>query len=390
MSIEKLKARSETNPFAVKIAKSELTTNSKDVYENLVTRTTVAFNPNRNERRSIVRSLKSLRARMGKDKVFKSHHFGYTEMIRLGDMLINIDNQRDVDWDHVAYILEHFDPRIVQVVNTIRLTNDLYSVPEGQHTVVALYILMVEGLIPADTLIACKVIPADLMVPGSPVKGEGFGNLLFRIINYKGRKIPDPYFMLRSRVNGVRLYNSELQEDVHAERIMTVVENNNMYCRPAVDGRGQGAQPGMITYIAGLLSISEFDSETFDSGIEDLNWALGCHDEKFSRQKGVDGGFILGFGRYAKLARKTKVNISATHRAALLDFIQETYGSPAKFHKECKKRLKNFQREYQLKEAWSDSCVLSVLIIDFDAYCTQKGESYPVLNDLNLNKFKSI
>jgi hypothetical protein len=390
MSIEKLEARASTNPYAVKIAKSELTTNSKDVYENLVKRTTVAFNPNRKERRAMASALKSLRKRMGKDTVFESEHFGYVEMVRLGDMVINIDNQRDVDWDHVAYILEQFDPRIVQVVNTIKLNNDLYSVPEGQHTVVALYILMKEGFIPADTLIACKVIPADLMVPGSPVKGEGFGNLLFRIINYKGRKTPDPYFMLRSRVNGVRLYGSELQEDVHAEQIMTTIENNNMYCRPAVEARGQGAQPGMITYIAGLTSISEFDTDGFDDGIEDLNWALGCHDEKFNRQKGVDGGFILAFGRYAKLARKTKVTISATHRAALLDFMQETYGSPAKFHKECKKRLKNFQRKYDLKEAWSDSCLLSVMIIDFDEYCTQKGESYPVLNDQNLNKFKSL
>ena len=101
MSIEKLEARASTNPFAVKIAKSELTTNSKDVYENLVERTEVAFNPNRKERRALASSLKSLRKRMGKDKVFESKHFGYTEMVRLGDMVINIDNQRDVDWDHV-------------------------------------------------------------------------------------------------------------------------------------------------------------------------------------------------------------------------------------------------------------------------------------------------
>ena len=390
MSIEKLEARASTNPFAVKIAKSELTTNSKDVYENLVKRTTVAFNPNRKERRAMASALKSLRKRMGKDTVFESEHFGYVEMVRLGDMVINIDNQRDVDWDHVAYILENFDPRIVQVVNTIKLNNDLYSVPEGQHTVVALYILMKEGFIPADTLIACKVIPADLMVPGSPVKGEGFGNLLFRIINYKGRKTPDPYFMLRSRVNGVRLYESELQEDIHAEKIMTTVEDNGMYCRPAIEARGQGAQPNMITYIIGLNSISEFDTDQFDLAIEDLNWALGCHAEKFNRQKGVDGGFILAFGRYAKLARKTKVNISTTHRAALLDFIQKTYGSPAKFHKECKKRLKNFQRKYDLKESWQDASLLSVMIMDFDKYCTQKGESYPILNDQNLNKYKGL
>ena len=139
-----------------------------------------------------------------------------------------------------------------------------------------------------------------------------------------------------------------------------------------------------------LTAMKEMSDNQFDLAIEDLGWALGCHAEKFNRQKGVEGGFILAFGRYAKLARKTKVNISATHRAALLDFIQETYGSPAKFHKECKKRLKNFQRKYDLKESWQDASLLSVMIMDFDKYCTQKGESYPILNDLNLNKYKGI
>ena len=389
MDIKKLEARASTNPFAVKIAKSALTTNAKDVYEDLEQRTQVAFNPNRKERKLIKKALAGLKKRT-KNETFTKDHFGYIEMIRVRDIVINIDNQRDVDWDHVAFILENFDPRIVQVVNTVKLTDGRYSVPEGQHTVVALYILMQEGLIPEDTLIMCKVVPADLMVPGSPVKGEGFGNLLFRIINYKGRKTPDPYFMLRSRANGVRLYESELQEDVHAEKIMTVVEDNQMYCRPAIEARGQGARPGMITYIIGLNSISEFDSDQFDLAIEDLNWALGCHDEMFWREKGVDGGFILAFGRYAKLARKTGVTISASHRAELLDFLQQTYGSPSKFHKECKRRLTQFQKKYDLKQSWQDASLLSILITDFDKWCTEKGESYPMLGDKNLNLYKEI
>ena len=167
MNIKKLEARASTNPFAVKIAKSALTTNAKDVYEDLEQRTQVAFNPNRKERKLIKKALAGLKKRT-KNKTFTKDHFGYVEMIRVRDIVINIDNQRDVDWDHVAFILENFDPRIVQVVNTVKLTDGRYSVPEGQHTVVALYILMQEGLIPKDTLITVSythlTLPTILLV----------------------------------------------------------------------------------------------------------------------------------------------------------------------------------------------------------------------------------
>lgn len=389
MSITELQARAATNPFAVKIANSTLTTAAADVYEDLETRTAVAFKPNRKERKAIESAVAKLKKRT-KGANFSKEHFGEIMMVPIKDIVINIDNQRDVDWDHVAYIIENFDPRIVQVVNCIRLRDGRYSVPEGQHTVVALYILIQMGMISEDDVVACKVIDEDMMVPGSPVKGEGFGNLLFRIINYKGRKAIEPYYMHRSRVNGVRLYDSVLREDVQAEQIQNVVDDNSMFCRPAIEARGQGATPGMITYINGLYIISEHETDQFDVAIDDLDWALGCHSEKFGNQKGVDGGFILAFGRYAKLARKTKVNISSSHRAEMLEFFQNTYGSPSKFHKECKKRLKSFQRKYQLIESWSDTCLLSILIMDFDAWCTQRGLSYPMLNDLNLNKFKDI
>ena len=72
MSIEKLEARASTNPFAVKIAKSELTTNSKDVYENLVERTAVAFNPSRKERRALKSAMAKLQKRMSKGKALSA------------------------------------------------------------------------------------------------------------------------------------------------------------------------------------------------------------------------------------------------------------------------------------------------------------------------------
>lgn len=382
-------ANRKVNPFGVKLARQELSLRKEEQYEDLETRTEKAFDTNTEEFGDIDKAIKILKSRL-KGKTFDNKDFGYVKDIELKDLVINVMNQRWVDWKHVAYIIAMFDPRVVQVVNCIKLPDGRYSVPEGQHTAIGLYILWKFGIIPADFKVVCKVVDHELIVPGSPLKGEGFGNLLFRIINHKGRKAVDPYFLHRSRVNGVEMYKSELREDVHAKVINDSLTDNNMFARPAVEARGQGATPGMVTYLAGLYGIAEHDSEEFDEAINDLDWALGCHDEMFDREKGVDGGFILALGRYAKLARKTDVNISQSHRKDLLNFFVEKYRSPKAYHKECKKRLKDFQRRNILNEQWSDKCLLSILIMDFDKWCNKHGLSYPMLNDKNINQFQDI
>ena len=380
-------AQRAANPFSVRVANNSLTTRSEKIYEDLQERTEATSSGKTKD--VIDNALGILRARTNNEK-YELVHFGEVLMLKMDELVINIDNQRDIDWDHVSYIIEYFDPRIVQVINVVRLKNGKYSIPEGQHTAVALFILLENGMLPDDFEVACKVVDYRLQVPGSPLTGEGFGNLLFRVINHKGRKGVDPFYMHRSRVNGVRLYMSELQEDIHSEKIQQVLESNSMFPAPAVNARGHGATPGMVTYISGLNGISEHDTANFDVGIDDLDWALRCHSQEYAHAKGVDGGFILAFGRYAKLARKTKVRISAEHRQVLLDFFREKYGSPKKFHNTCKTRLKNFQKRYQLNETWSDSALLSILILDFANYCEKTGQTFPILNDPNINKYQDI
>jgi hypothetical protein len=210
------------------------------------------------------------------------------------------------------------------------------------------------------------------------------------LINYKGRKAVEPYYMHKSRVSGVRNYDSELVEDLHAERIQTVVENNNMFTRPAIDARGQGAKPGMVTYITGLNKISEMETENFDAAITDLEFALSLHDRNFANEKGVDGGFILALGRYHKLARKKDISITREWQDALMQFFKETYASPSKFHKQAKSRLEKFNKANDLPGGWSDNCLLSILILDFYAYCDSNDLNYPPLPDQHINKYNGI
>lgn len=377
----------KSNPFSVaKLTNAIRKQQDKELYEDLKTR--VAPTKQSPEKEKVTNAINSLKQRI--NGTYQTSDFGSIEYVALGDLYINIDNQRDVDWDHVAHIIETFDPRAVQVVNAIRLVDGRMSVPEGQHTAVVLYILHREGIIDKNFQVQCKVVDANAVVPGSNVKGEAFGNYLFRLINYKGRKGVEPYFMHKSRVSGVRNYNSTLTEDVHANEIEKVVEANNMFTTKAVDARGRGATPGMVTYITGLNKIAGMETEDFDESINDLKFALNMHNTYFPNEKGVDGGWILAMGRYAALARTNKLNITRDWQEALMKFFKETYASPSKFHKTCKTRLEKFNRDNDLPGGWSDTCLLSILIIDFHIWCKENDVEYPTLPDKNINKYVDI
>lgn len=377
------------NPFSIaKIENALEKLSNSNLYETLQERVSPSKTPP--IKKLVTDAINTLKQRMGTAIVFANEDFGRIEYLGLDSIDVNIDNQRDVDWDHIAHILETFDPRAAQVVNVIKLSNGRYSVPEGQHTATVLFLLYLNGLLAKDFKIQCKVVDALATVPGSDLKGEAFGNFLFRLINYKGRKAVEPYYMHKSRVSGVRNYGSTLPEDVHAERIQTVVEDNNMFTRPAVEARGMGAKPGMVTYITGLNKIAEHETENFDTAINDLEFALSLHDRYFANEKGVDGGFILALGRYAKLARKNKITITREWQDELMKFFKYTYASPSKFHKTCKTRLEKFNKANDLPGGWSDNCLLSILILDFYNWCDTNDVNYPPLPDQHINKYNGI
>jgi hypothetical protein len=173
----------------------------------------------------------------------------------------------------------------------------------------------------------------------------------------------------RSRVNGVRLYGSIFREDTQSEEIQCILEDNNMFpAKTSAAARNQ-ATPGMVTYIHGLNLIAnhDTDSKIFDVCKTDLEWALTWHDKYYPGEKGVDGGFILAFGRLAAAARSSKpaIKLDAATEADLHNLFRSKYGSPKGFHKDCKDRLKKFQISNNLAESWSDSCLTPILVMDY-------------------------
>jgi hypothetical protein len=357
------------NPFAaiVKQQNIALTPNptaSHTVYESLQVRGDRVY-----KHPAVQQALKDLKQRLG-GNTYNQSHFGELVLVPYSDMDMNIDIQRDEDAVHIAeQIIPKYDPRISMTVMCTRLKNGRYSAWEGQQTSLTFYVLHKAGIIDDNTLIQVKAFDEDLDVPGTTLKGEAVGNLGFRIINGGGRKGVDAYHVHRSRVNGVRLYGSIFREDTQSEEIQCILEDNNMFpAKTSAAARNQ-ATPGMVTYIHGLNLIANHDTDTkiFDVCKKDLEWALQWHDKYYSSEKGVDGGFILAFGRLAAAARNNKpaIKLDAATETDLYNLFRSKYGSPKGFHKDCKDRLKKFQTANNLAESWSDSCLTPILVMDY-------------------------
>lgn len=313
-------------------------------------------------------ALKNLKERLKGEK-FSNSDCGELVLVPFSLLDINIDIQRDAEMMHQAAIIERFDPRIYLTVMATRLANGRYSVWEGQQTACTLYHLRLAGLLNDDFLVQVKAINEDLSVPGSTLTGEAVGNYGFRQINGGMRKPIDAFHLHRSRVNGVRLYESKFEEDIQSEAIQQTLEHNNMFPAKPSAAKYNMASPGMVTYIHGLNLIAGHGTEMskFSLSIQDLDWALKWHDTYYPNEKGVDGGFILAFGRLHAAARTSKpvIDLGREVKEDLYKLFQSKYGSPKGFHNDCQTRWKNFTRANSMPESWSDNCLTPILVMDY-------------------------
>ncbi len=326
----------------------------------------------------VVNAIKELAKRMG-GKQFTQEHFGELALIDSDLIDINVDIQRLAEELHIAgNIIEPFDPRIMQPVNVIYIKQTgRYSAWDGQQSSISFWLMKQAGLIAPGVKIQCKVVKDDLTVPGSNDTGEAVGNYGFRKLNGNGRQSVDAFWTHRSRVNGVRRYNSNLREDRQSNEIQKILEQHNMFPAAKHEAQGRKALPGMVTYISGINQIAGHDTDDslFEVTKTDLDWALGWHNRYFANEKGVEGGFILCFGRLHAESRgfvgtkknpgKPAVPITRQLEDDLAKMIKDLYLTPKGFHEACKDRLAKWHKKHDMRNSWSDSCLTPFLVLDY-------------------------
>lgn len=343
----------------------------------------------------IIKAIELLRERLGGHKITQDM-FGRVITVPRSLIDYNVDIQRELEKGHMSRnILAQFDPRIFQPIMCIyHKDTGRYSAWEGQQSSTCVALMIHFGLIDEDVEIQVKVVDDDLAVPGSPVIGEAVANLGFRLINGSGRKPVDAFHVHRSRVNGHRKYGSELIEDVQSHEIQSVLESANMFPAAAHEAAGRKALPGMVTHISAVNNVAGHgsDDKTFETNLEDLRWAMQWHDTYFSNEKGVDGGFILGFGRLHAASRGDPgssgqsplpaVPITPALEQELAVMVREKYLSPHGWHTNCKERLKKWQIQNNLAVSWRDDCLAPFLVMDYLAW--GGTQSIPIPRGMNL------
>ena len=323
---------------------------------------------------SIENGLEIVAERLAGQK-YEAKHFGRVGMIPLGKVLSNIDIQRLVENKHIGQnILPIFDPRITQPINVVYYADkDYYTCWDGQQTSSTILALIAYGLVDADNWetfeVKANIIDADLMVPGSTISGEAVANFGFRTLNgSKAKKAVDPYYVMRSEHNGVRLYSSDLREDVHSNQMWTVLETHNML--PAPTTGTEKKLPGHIAHVSGMKSMASHDTENFD--LKTFTRVVTFLSTYFNTDNGINSSFYMAIAELFELLRDQKIT-TGFNEEQFAKFIKDTYSNGDGFSNYAKGRLHKFQDKIAVKRSWTDACSVPYMIDDYIKYCEKKN-----------------
>jgi hypothetical protein len=331
--------------------------------------------------------IEKLQDRLGGQK-YKQEHFGRVALINLSIIYSNVNIQRIIEEAHIGRnILPIFDPRITQPINVVYypvgaphpitgklLTEEMYTAWDGQQTASTIMSLIMYGLVDKDLngdfMVKANIIDYDLMVPGSDIKGEAVGNFGFRTMNgSKARKPVDPYYVMRSEYNGVQLYNSTLQEDVHSHAMWSTLENNMML--PAPTTGTEKKLPGHIAHVSGMKSMASHDTDNFD--IVTFEKVVKFLSKYFSTDNGINSSFYMVI---AELFQDIKdQEVIGFNESQFAQFIKDKYSNGDGFSAYAKKRLYKLQDSLGTKRSWTDACSVPYMIADYVQYCQENSLS---------------
>jgi hypothetical protein len=175
--------------------------------------------------------------------------------IRLGDIRIDEDIQRELDAKHCAKTigaLDLFDPRLCQPAYCAKTSDGVYRSCDAQHTYSTIAAFINAGLVQGiedwrEFKITVVYIESDDM---------SFVRKAFGIINGRGKKPQTQYQMLKTSVFCVRLDGAtDNEEDVSLERKVSIAERNNCY---AIEKKGPYEKyPNTFTHISSFVKLSD-------------------------------------------------------------------------------------------------------------------------------------
>lgn len=173
--------------------------------------------------------------------------------VKLKDILIDEDIQRELDEIHVMHIVQGFDERRVNPIFAVKFPGeDHYHCTDGQHTVISLAKLAQSGLI--DEIEADDWEEMEVDVLYVETADRSFAREHFAFINGVGKKQIAEYYNHKQRVLSYRLDGNQKQEYALAAEKQTICEDSNCYPIAKDDDVNLGI-PGTLTHMNAIKTM---------------------------------------------------------------------------------------------------------------------------------------
>lgn len=173
--------------------------------------------------------------------------------VKIKDILIDEDIQREIDAIHVMHIVQSFDERRVNPIFAVKFPEeDTYHCTDGQHTVVSLAKLAQAGLIDEVDEADWEDMEVDVLYVETA--DRAFAREHFAFINGVGKKKIDEYDNHKQRVLSYRLDGNTNQEYVLAAEKQSICEDSEVYPISKEDEENLGI-PGTLTHLAAIKTM---------------------------------------------------------------------------------------------------------------------------------------
>lgn len=294
---------------------------------------------------------------------FSLKQFPKSIKVKLKQILIDEDIQRELDEVHVMHIVQGFDPRRVNPIFAIKFPGeDIYHCTDGQHTLVSLAKLAQAGLIDEVDAAEWDEMEVDVFFVETP--DRSFAREHFAFINGVGKKRIDEYDKHKQRVLSYRLDKNNKQEYVLAAEKQNICEENEVY--PISDeDKENGGIPGTLTHMAAIKTMKP----------EVVRFLVKNHN-RYWKDEVVDAA-EFSFNKH--LYNKAKVSVDSAEYVEFLDhlnsIIKEFFTNPAQLLTTVGEAYKTYSKDvYGDSKSLHDTAILNVVLKIYQ----RLGGTYPV------------
>ena len=293
---------------------------------------------------------KAMKAWSTEKKMVDQKRMPKVAMVKLGQIEIDEDIQRQLDEKHCANKIADvnlFDPALLQTLQCIKTSKGKYKSVDGQHTASTVAGLISAGYFEGVTDWREFEFPVQYI----ETDNLAFARRAFSILNGKGKKKQSAYQQLRNAVFIVRI-DKDLsdQEDVEIEKKVSIAEIHN--CFPVEVDSDLSKYPGTFSNIATFKTLSNSELE------EACKW----HDSYFH----CDPLHVSVFFIFRDLCREfasAKLKLTPTLLEELAALIQNLFINMPQFQESVTEAHRRWtEKRYGYQANWDDDAYACALV----------------------------